>query len=143
MAKNTVSTVRNFAYLYPNDDEYVLKYRGLFGPTTNKAQNYSDISENFISLSMFLSNATFIGKRARLTAGASVSLLYEYEGSYIVLGERDSIYIVTDKDIWYKTDDKDDEKLVQYKDKKLVLDKISERISKDINDKDRRKSYPR
>lgn len=137
-----IGVISQFAHLHIKDEEYELKYKGVYGNSTVKAKTYGEVADDFISLSKFLSNAEFVGKRGITSSYSSVSLLYRYGDMYIALGANDSIRILSDRNIWREPSDKNVDSLLPYKDKKLVLEKITERIKKENDDKKRRKSYP-
>ena len=135
VAKNTVST---FGYLYLKDDGYQMKYKSYMGINNLKVQTKADIADDFISLSMFLSNAEFIGKRFISTSGAAINALYEYEGRILALNDKGSIFTISSDKILIKENRKVLPELDMYRDKKLVLEKVSERVYSDYFKKGKR-----
>ena len=136
------NSVYPFAYLYMNDENYQLKYKDVYGIRTKTIKGYMDIPDNYISLSLFLANAEFVGKKARSRHGDYVNVLYRYMDRYFILNSSGNIIVDNVSNI--RLLDKDVIELNIYRDKNLVLDKISDRIKNDyIYKGDSVRKYPR
>lgn len=135
VAKDTIST---FGYLYLKDHGYQMKYKSYMGVGNLNVNTKADVVEDFISLSMFLANAEFIGKRYISTSGATINALYEYEGRILALNDKGGIYTTSVDRILIRENRKVLPELEKYRDKKLVLEKVSEKVHGDYFKKGRR-----
>ena len=135
VARDTISA---FGYLYLKDEGYQMKYKSYMGMNNMTVKTKADIVDDFISLSMFLANAEFIGKRFISISGAMVNALYEYDGRILALNDKGSIYTISTDKILLKEDRKVLPELEIYRDKKLILEKVSERVQKEYFKKSRR-----
>lgn len=136
------NSVYPFAYLYMNDENYQLKYKDVYGIRTKTIKGYMDIPDNYISLSLFLANAEFVGKKARSRYGDYVNVLYRYMDRYFILNSSGNITVDNVSNV--RLLDKDVIELDIYRDKNLVLDKISDIIKNDFMYKgDSVRKYPR
>ena len=131
-------TINNFGYLYLKDDEYVMKYKSYMGTGNLKVKTHADIADDFVSLSMFLANAEFVGKRYITTSGATINALYEYEGRILALNNKGGIFTTSSKNILLNENRKVVPELEIYRDRTLVLEKVSDRVHNDYFKKGRR-----
>ncbi len=135
VAKDSISS---FGYLYLKDDEYQMKYRSYMGSSALKAKTYADVAEDFVSLSMFLANAKFVGKLGFSSGGSFVNILYEYDGRLLVLSNKGVIYTLQKNKVSMMENRNASSEVEQYRDKKLVLEKVSEVVHKDFVEKKKR-----
>ncbi|MBE6145280.1 MAG: hypothetical protein E7171_01530 [Firmicutes bacterium] len=135
VAKDTISA---FGYLYLKDDGYQMKYKSYMGINNLPVKTQTEVAEDFISLSMFLANAEFIGKKYISTSGAAVNALYEYEGRILALTDKGIIYTTSVDKMLIKENRKVLPELEKYRDKKLVLEKVSEKVYSDYFKKSKR-----
>ena len=135
VAKDAISS---FGYLYFKDEGYQMKYRSCMGNSTLKAKTYADVAEDFVSLSLFLANAKFVGKLGFSSGGSYVSILYEYDSRLLVLSKKGVIYVLPKNNVSLLENKKISPEIEQYRDKKLVLEKISEVVHKDLVKKKKR-----
>jgi hypothetical protein len=135
VAKDSISS---FGYLYLKDDEYQMKYRSYMGNSVLKVRTYADVAEDFVSLSMFLANAKFVGKLGFSSGGSFVSILYEYDSRLLVLSNKGIIFVLPKNKVSLMENKKVSPEIEQYRDKKLVLEKVSEVVHKDFVEKKKR-----
>ena len=135
VAKDTISA---FGYLYLKDHGYQMKYKSYMGINNMPVKTQTEVAEDFISLSMFLANAEFIGKKYISTSGAAVNALYEYEGRILALTDKGVIYTTSVDKMLIKENRKVLPELEKYRDKKLVLEKVSEKVYGDYFKKSKR-----
>lgn len=135
VARDTIST---FGYLYLKEDGYQMKYKSYMGVGNLNVSNQTEVVEDFISLSMFLANAEFIGKRYIGTSGITINALYEYEDRILALNDKGGIYTISSDRILIRENRKVLPELEIYRDKKKVLEKVSERVYGDYFKKSKR-----
>lgn len=128
VAKDTIST---FGYLLMKDDKYKMMYKSTMGVNQLEATNISDVSQDFISLSMYLANAKFICKRVKNKYGIYLDLLYEYEGRCIVGNDKGVLFVVSLDDLDMDSSRDITGDLREYKDRRLVLAKVEQKIKND------------
>ena len=140
MTTSEYSSISSFAnHTYNDRTGYNFTYKGIYGSGVLHPETAADISEDFISLSKFLSNAEFIGKRCKTTSGTTVYALYEYAGKMIVLNERGQVLAINSDRI-AEYDDKKYIVLDIYRKKKKVLDKVADRIREDSQEEKKSRS---
>lgn len=134
MTTSEYSSISSFANLTYNDvTGYNFIYKGVYGCGVLHPKTAADLSEDFISLSKFLSSAAFVGKRCRTTSGTALYVLYEFDKKMIALSENGKVLSINSDRI-VEMEDKKYMILDIYKDKKRMLDKISERIREDYQE---------
>ena len=124
------SSISPFASVYMLDSGYQYRVKDVNNIRTKNIRTSADISKNYVSLSLALANAEFIGKRARSISGNYISILYRYLDRYFVLDTNNDITMYSVEGI--RIIDKEAPELECYKDKRLVLSKISERVKNEL-----------
>lgn len=137
MTTNEYSSISSFANLTYGDNGYNFMYKGIYGSGVLHPETAVDLAEDFISVSKFLANAVFVGKRGKTTGGTNMYILYEYDGKMIAMNDRGLVMSINSDRI-VERDDKVFTVLEVFRDKKRVIDKISERV---INDYKEEKKY--
>ncbi len=108
------------------EDDYILQTVGLW-KSEKKKINKVGLDRRYVSLIKCMANAEFIGKTAVSAYSNTVSVLYNYKNIYILMDEDESISITYDS-VKY-TNQPLNPNALKYKDRMLVLDKISSQIS--------------
>ncbi len=119
-----------FVSLYMLEQGYQCRYKDTYGVRTKNIKTASDMTGNCISLSLALANAEFVGKKARSKYGDYINVLYRYIDRYFILTSSGNITMSSVDGV--RIIDKDVPELEMYKNKKLVLDKISERVQSEL-----------
>lgn len=119
-----------FVSLYMLDNGYQCRYKDTYGIRTKNIKAASDMTGNCISLSLALANAEFVGKKARSKYGDYINVLYRYIDRYFILTSSGNITMSSVDGV--RINNKDVPELEMYKNKKLVLDKISERVQSEL-----------
>lgn len=119
-----------FVSLYMLDSGYQCRYKDTYGVRTKNIKTASDICGNSISLSLALANAEFVGKKARSKYGDYINVLYRYVDKYFILNTSGNITVSPVDEV--RIIDKDVPGLEVYKNKQLVLDKISQRVQNEL-----------
>lgn len=127
VSKHTVSSL---ACIYKNDNNYQFRYRDGVASRVKTIYSISAISDNYVSLSMILANATYVGKRGRSQLGDYVDVLYEYADRYIILDKDNKIVVDFVDNI--RLFNKDISQEEDYRDRRLVLNKVSEHLKDDL-----------
>lgn len=123
-------TVSAFACVYKNDNNYQFRYKDGFASRIRTINSINDISTNYISLSMLLANASYIGKKGRSINGDYVNVLYMYKDRYIILDHENKI--VVDFVDRVRLLDKDVVLFEDYTDRKLILNRISDTLKEEL-----------
>ena len=121
-------SVYSFSCLYKNDNDYQFNYKDSYGIRTKLVKTGADLSEKYISLSEFMANAEFVGKKGRSRLGDYVDVLYQYGDLFFVLSSQGNI--VVNKGVKVLT--KSNPELEIYRDRRLILDIISDKVKNDL-----------
>lgn len=124
------NVVYPFACVYKNDNDYQLKYKDAYGVRAKSIKSAADLSNKYMSLSLALANAEFVGKKARSRYGDYIYVLYKYMDRYFILDNLG--HITVDFVDGIRLIDKDMPELEMYQDKNKVLEKISMRVKRDL-----------
>lgn len=120
-----------FAAVYKTNVAYQLRYKGQNDKICTKhIKDSKELEHKYVSLSLFLANAIFVGRKGRDKLGNNVLVLYSYNNLCLLLNELGEI------ETSYYTDitifDREVPSLEEYRDKKLVLNKVCERVSREL-----------
>lgn len=134
MTNNAVTSLSSFAYLIKRDSSYEIKAKDQYGEWVVKPKTGADITDRFISLSVFLANAEFVGKKASTLNGDEIYILYVHADNMIALDLRGNIIKIDSNEIDYVREDGEFKFLYKYEDKEKVLKKIADRINEDYSE---------
>lgn len=121
-------SVYSFSCLYKNDNDYQFNYKDSYGIRTKLVKTGADLSEKYISLSEFMANAEFVGKKGRSRLGDYVDVLYQYGDLFFVLSSQGNIVVNKGVKVLIKSNPE----LEIYRDRRLILDIISDKVKNDL-----------
>ncbi len=127
VSKNVVSP---FACIYNLDGDYQFRYKNVNGTRSMIIYSGAEICGDYISLSLALANAEYVGKEGYTIAGNGVAVLYRYMNMYFVLTSNGVITVMDVNKV--KLYNEEVSYLEEYKDKQLVLNKISNRVKSEF-----------
>lgn len=127
----------NFSIVTFEHDDYIMHSMGLLKSSKIKV-NKSLVDKSYISLLNFMANAEFIGKSAVSAYSTVVSVLYRYKDIYMLMESDESISI-TYGSVNY-TNVRLNHNALKYKDRQLVLDKLSIQLSQSFSFKTKTKT---